>query len=159
MQSKRDYFLPAMVMSSAKTVEQYLSDLPSDRQKALRAVRKVIRKNLPKGYVESINWGMIVYEIPLKRYPTTYNNQPLMYAALASQKNYMSVYLTNIQMDGALEKEFIEEYMASGKKLDMGKSCIRFKKIDDIPLELIGKCVSCTSVSEYIAQYEKTRNR
>jgi uncharacterized protein YdhG (YjbR/CyaY superfamily) len=148
-----------MVQSKAKTVKEYLEQLPDERRKAIAAVRKVVRKNLPRGYAETMNWGMICYEIPLGRYPDTYNKQPLMYAALASQKNHMAVYLTSVYADKATEKWFVSEYKKAGKKLDMGKSCVRFKQLDDLPLELIGETIARTSVEDYIAFYERSRRK
>jgi hypothetical protein len=140
--------------SSAKTVEEYLSSLPTERRDAIQVVRRVILDNLPQGYRESLNWGMISYEIPLETYPNTYNKQPLQYAALASQKNYMSLYLMNTYWDKAIERWFIEKYRASGKKLNMGKSCVRFKKLTDLPLDLIAATIARTSVDEFIRHYE-----
>ena len=148
-----------MVYSKARTVKQYLAGLPPDRRAALAAARKVILDHLPKGYEETMQYGMISYVIPLKRYPNTYNRQPLGIACLASQKNYMVLYLMNVYGDKKIELWFRERYQASGKKLDMGKSCIRFRKIDDLPLELIGKAVARTSVEKFIEQYEKARKR
>ena len=146
-----------MVSSKAKTVEAYLAELPPERREAVTKVREVILANLPEGYQESMNWGMISYEIPLERYPDTYNKQPLALAALASQKNYISLYLMNVYGDPATEKWFTERYEASGKKLDMGKSCVRFKKLDDLPLDLIGEVIAKTSVDEYIRRYEAAK--
>ena len=135
--------------SDATTVKEYLDSLPEDRRKAISAVRREIRKRLPKGYVEQMQYGMIGYSVPLRRYPETYNGQPLNLAALASQKNYMSVYLTNVYSE--------REYRATGKRMDTGKSCVRFRRLDDLPVELIGEAVSKTSVDDFIAQYEQAR--
>src|SRR3989344_5122804 len=146
-----------MVSSNAKTVEQYLKELPQERREAISAVRKVILKNLPKGYEECMMFGMIGYAIPLSKYPNTYNNQPLGIAALASQKNYMSIYLMNVYGNKETEKWFKDAYKKSGKKLDMGKSCVHFKKLDDLPLDVIGKTITLTSVDELIKVYEKSR--
>ena len=143
--------------SDATTVKEYLDSLPEDRRKAISAVRREIRKRLPKGYVEGMQFGMIGYYVPLRSYPETYNDQPLNFAALASQKNHMAVYLNNIYSDPKLLRWFEKEYKASGKKLDMGKSCVRFKKLDDLPVELIGEAVAQTSVDEFIGQYEDAR--
>jgi len=148
-----------MVHSKAQTVSEYLKELPPERRKPIEAVRKVIRKNLPKGYQETMNWGMISYEVPLKTYPETYNGQPLSYAALASQKNHMAVYLMNIYADKTINQWFIDEYKDCGKKLNMGKSCIRFKKLEDLPLTLIGKVIARTSVKKFIAMYEAARKK
>ena len=104
-----------MAKSKAKTVDEYLAELPEDRRAEIAIVRKVILANLPDGYQEMMQFGMIGYVVPLERYPVTYNGQPLMFAALASQKNYMSLYLMNICSDEAVEKWFVEGYKASGK--------------------------------------------
>jgi hypothetical protein len=146
-----------MAKSSAITVQEYLDTLPPDRREAISRVREAILKNLPKGYVELMNWGMINYVIPLERYPNTYNKQPLSMAALASQKNHMTVYLMTVYGDKETEKWFRESYKASGKKLDMGKSCVHFKKLDDLPLDLIGEAIRRCSVEKYIQRYEQAR--
>jgi len=143
------------MQSDATTVKDYLASLPDDRRKALSAVRAVIRKNLPKGVVETMNWGMISYEIPLTTYPDTYNGKPLMYAALASQKNYMSLYLTAIYGSAALRERFEAGYAASGKKLDMGKGCVRFKTLDALPLDVVADAIGSCTVEQYIAVLEK----
>jgi hypothetical protein len=146
--------MPVM-KSDATTVKDYLASLPEDRRKALSAVRAVIRKNLPAGIVETMNWGMIAYEIPLRRYPDTYNGQPLMYAALGSQKNYMSVYLTAVYGSEKLREKFEDAYRASGKKLDMGKSCVRFTTIDALPLDVIGEAIGSCTVDQFISTFEE----
>jgi hypothetical protein len=146
-----------MVKSDAKTVEDYLQTLPPERREAISAVRDVILQNLPQGYVESMNWGMISYEIPLSRYPKTYNKQPLMLAALAAQKNYLSLYLLTVYGDKKTEEWFRERYRASGKKLDMGKSCVHFRKSDDLPLDLVGEAIRRSTVETYIERYEMAR--
>lgn len=146
-----------MVSSRAETVEEYLAELPDDRRHAIAEVREVILENLPDGFAEAMNWGMISYEVPLDRHPDTYNGEPLMYAALASQKNHMAVYLTAVYVDGETEDWFRSEYEATGKKLDMGKSCVRFKSLDQLPLDLIGQVIAGTSVDELIDIYERSR--
>lgn len=143
--------------TTATTVEDYLDSLPEDRRAALEQVRAVILKRLPKGYVETINWGMISYEIPLETYPKTYNKQPLMYAALASQKHYMAVYLSTIAVSEESAKAFEREYRATGKRYDVGKSCIRFRKLEDLPLDLIGRVVKATPPRAFIAMTEAAR--
>lgn len=143
--------------SEATTVDQYLAELPDDRRAALEEVREVILANLPEGYQESMNWGMISYEIPLERYPDTYNKKPLGYAGLASQKNHMAVYLMNIYSSEETATTFEEQYRATGKRYDVGKSCVRFRRIDDLPLDLIGSTIAATSVDQCIATYEAAR--
>lgn len=145
------------MQSSAQTVQEYLDSLPEERRHALEQVRQVILAHLPDGYQEGMQYGMIGYYIPLTRYPTTYNGQPLGYAALASQKNYMSLYLMNIYGDPQIEQWFREEYRRTGKRLDMGKSCVRFKKVEDLPLALIGQAIGLASVDEFIHRYERNR--
>ena len=143
------------MQSKANTVKQYLNELPNDRKKAISIVRQTILKNLPDGYDEVINWGMITYEVPLETYPNTYNGKPLMYAALASQKNHMAVYLMGCYMVPEIRNEFEKAYNKSGKRFDAGKSCIRFKKIDDLPLDLLGKTIASMDVNEFIELVEK----
>jgi hypothetical protein len=136
--------------AEANTVEGYLKGLPEERRKAISAVRKVILKNLPKGFEEVMNYGMISYQVPLSVCPNTYNGQPLMYAALASQKNHMAVYLMGIYTGGGLRAKFEAAYKETGKRFDAGKSCVRFKKLDDLPLDLIGKVIGSISFKDYI---------
>ena len=140
------------MQSDATTVEEYLSELPDDRRAAIEAVRRTILANLRDGYEEVMNWGMITYQVPLETYPDTYNGQPLMYAALASQKNHMAVYLTGIYMSDAAREDFETAYKATGKRFDVGKSCVRFKKLDDLPLELIGDCIASADVETFVAR-------
>lgn len=149
-----------MVSSKAPTVAAYLKELPAERRTELGAVRNVILAHLPDGYEEIMQYGMIVYVVPLSTYPQGYlgkKDVPLSYAALAAQKNFMSVYLMNIYSDTETEQWFQKASTASGKKLDMGKSCIRFKKAHDLPLDVIGQAIARTSVQEFIATYEASR--
>ena len=143
------------MQSDATTVAQYLAELPADRRTAIEAVRQTILANLPVGYEEAINWGMITYQVPLDRYPDTYNGQPLAYAALASQKNHMAIYLTGVYGDDVARQEFEAAYRATGKRYDVGKSCVRFRKLDDLPLALIGESIALLGVDEFIARVEK----
>ena len=145
------------MQSKATTVTQYLAELPEDRRAAVEEVRAVILANLPEGYQESMNWGMISYEVPLERYPKTYNKKPLGYAALASQKNHMAVYLMEIYASEDSAASFEAQYRGTGKRYDVGKSCVRFRTIDDLPLDLIGRTIAATSVDQYIARYEAAR--
>ena len=148
-----------MVMSQAATVAQYLTELPPERRKAISAVRKVIKANLPAGFKETMGYGMINYVIPLTRYPDTYNGQPLCYAALASQKNFCSVYLMGVYGDPRPAAWFKDGFKRAGKKLDAGKSCVHFNQADDLPLELIGEVIGGISVEAYIRNYEASRAR
>ncbi len=141
--------------SEATTAEQYLAELPDDRRKAIEAVRAVILENLPDGYEEAMKWGMITYQIPLDTYPDTYNKQPLMFAALASQMNHMAVYLTGIYVSDEARDEFAKAYRATGKRFDVGKSCVRFRKLDDLPLDLIGQTIAAVPVERLISRVEE----
>ena len=138
------------MQSEAKTVEEYINALPEERQQAIRKVRKLILENLPEGYEEVMNWGMITYQVPLSVYPDTYNKKPLMFAALASQKNHMAVYLSTIYINEDKRVQFEESYRETGKRYDVGKSCVRFRKLDDLPLPLIGKEIASFSVNDFI---------
>ncbi|MFL5385103.1 MAG: DUF1801 domain-containing protein [Longimicrobiaceae bacterium] len=148
-----------MAKSSAATVEEYLAELPEDRRESLSRVREVVLRNLPAGYEERMNWGLISYEIPLARYSKTYNRQPLTYAALGSQKNYCAVYLMNVYGDGEQARRFKEAFKKAGKKLDMGKSCVRFRSADDLALDAVGEVIASTTPEQYIAIYEKAREK
>lgn len=143
------------MQSKATTVTEYLAELPPDRRQAIAAVRKVILDNLDNGFEEGMQYGMIGYYVPHRIYPAGYHcnpKQPLPFACLASQKNYMSIYLMTVY--GGDETWFREQWARSGKKLDMGKSCIRFKKLDDLALDVIGAAIRRVPLKGYIAQYE-----
>ena len=148
-----------MVSSKATTPAAYLASLPPERRKVVAAVRAVVKKRLPKGYVESMNWGMLSYEIPLSRYPDTYNKQPLMYLALAAQKNNYALYLSSASGNKALMGRLAAVYKASGKKLDMGKGCLRFTTLEELPLDVIGDIVASQSVEARIEASEAARKK
>lgn len=143
----------------AKAVQDYIAALPEDRRETIETVRETILASLPAGYQERIEFGMITYSIPLSRYPNTYNGKPLQYVALASQKNYLSLYLMGVYGKPGGDAEFRARWAETGKKLDMGKSCVRFKRAGDLPLELIGEVVAEVTVDKYIESYEAARNR
>lgn len=143
--------------SSAPTLQKYLDELPEDRRAVVEAVRGMVLHNLPEGYRESFNWGMITYEIPLERYPKTYNGQPLAYLALAAQKNHYALYLNCVYQDPEQESRLREGFKKAGKKLDLGKSCLRFKKLDDLPMNVLAELVAGTPPDAFIAQYEASR--
>jgi len=148
-----------MMQSKATTVEQYLEELPADRQKTMEMLRKVIKKHLPKGFKEGMGYGMIGYVVPHSKYPAGYHcdpKQPLPFLSIASQKNFIAVYHMGVYANPALLKWFTAAHAkASPKKLDMGKSCMRYKKQEDIPFELIGELASKITPDEWIAIYEK----
>ena len=148
-----------MVQSKTKTVKEYLDDLPADRRKEIAKVRSVVRKNLPKGYRERMEWGLISYEVPLETYPDTYNKKPLCYVALAAQKNYYALYLMGAYAKPGQPEELADAFAKAGKKLDMGKSCLRFKKPEDLPLEAIGRIIADIPPDEMIAFARSARGK
>jgi hypothetical protein len=148
-----------MVASKATTVKEYLAWLPEDRRKVISKVRRVIRKHLPKGYEEKLTYGLISYQVPLKTLPDTYNGQPLCYAGLAAQKKHNALYLMSAYGDAKQRAALERAFKAAGKKLDMGKSCVRFKTAEDLPLPAIGKLIAAVPPAKYIATYEASRKR
>ncbi|HYG78033.1 MAG TPA: DUF1801 domain-containing protein [Planctomycetota bacterium] len=140
-----------MASSKAKTVDAYLKELPAERAAVVSTIRKLILKDLPAGYQEVMNWGMISYEVPLAVYPDTYNKQPLIYMALAAQKNYYALYAMCEYPVENKDSWLAEEFKKAGKKLDMGKCCIRFKSLDDIPLHTVGKLAARMPMEKYVA--------
>jgi uncharacterized protein YdhG (YjbR/CyaY superfamily) len=142
---------------TAQTVDEYLAALPEDRRAALGEVRRTVLDHLPEGVEETIAWGMITYEVPLERSGPTYNGKPLMYAALASQKRHMALYLSAVYADPDRREAFQEHYRATGKRLDMGKSCVRFRDLDDLPLDVVGAAIGATTVDEFLALMERAR--
>ncbi len=146
-----------MVTSAASTVDQYLAELPAERRDVISAVRKVVLAKLPRGYVETMNWGGICYEIPLSTYPVTYNGQPLAYAGLAAQKHFFGLYLMCVYGDNKKSAKLRAAFAKSGKKLDMGKSCIRFRHLEDLPLDIVGEMIASTTPQQFIEIYEKSR--
>ncbi len=148
-----------MFATKAKTVGEYLKQLPADRRKSLSAVRAVVLENLPKGYQEAVGWGAITYAIPLTDYPDTYNGQPLCIAALSAGKQYCSIHLMAAYGDPKTRTWLEEQFKKSGKKLDMGKACVRFKTPDDLPLDVIGQVIARVSPKKYIEVYEAARRK
>lgn len=148
-----------MAVRSAATVLEYLRSLPDDRRRVIAKVRSVIKKNLPQGYKERMNWGMISYEIPLARYPDTYNGQPLCYVGLAAQKNHYAMYLMGAYVDSSQRRFLEDQFAKAGKKLNMGKSCVRFKALDDLPLPAIGRVVASTPPDTMIAAAKASRKK
>jgi hypothetical protein len=146
-----------MVKSAATTVDEYLKTLPEERREVISAIRDLIQEHLPAGYRERVNWGMISYEIPLERYTNTYNGQPLGYIALAAQKNYNVLYLMGAYMEAGRDGWLRREFEKAGKKFDMGKSCLRFRTLDDLPLDVIARVVASTPPDKFIASYEEAR--
>jgi len=145
--------------STAVTPDEYINSLPEDRKQAINELQKVIKKNLPKGFEETMQYGMLTYVVPHKLYPAGYHCKPtdaLPFLSIASQKNFIAVYHMGIYADKKLHDWFVAEFAKrSTTKLDMGKSCIRFKKPDQIPFDLIGELASKITVDAWIAIYEK----
>jgi len=148
-----------MFKNPAKTVSEYVSSLPPDRQGVVKRLRSFVKKHLPKGYAEQIGWGAITYAVPLKVLPDTYNGQPLCYAAIAAQKNYYSLYLMSAYGDPAQAKWMADEFRKRGKKLDMGKSCLRFKSLDDLPLDVVADVIASTPMDVYVERYKSVRKK
>jgi uncharacterized protein YdhG (YjbR/CyaY superfamily) len=143
--------------SSATSVAEYLAGLPEDRREAISAVRQAILDHLPEGYEEGMQYGMIGYYVPHSIYPAGYHcdkKQPLPFIGLGSQKNFMAVYAFCIYIDQPVYDWFTDEYKKSGKRMDMGKSCVRFRKLDDLPVDLIGQVVKKFPVDKFVAAYE-----
>ncbi len=148
--------------SKATTVEEYLSELPEDRRVAVEAIRNEINKNLPKGYEEGIQYGMIGWFVPHSIYPSGYHcdsKQPLPFMSVANQKNHIGFYAFCIYTDNEVKDWFLSEYEKTGLKIDMGKSCVRFKKLDKIPFSLIGQVAAKVPVDKFIAAYEEAKAR
>lgn len=145
------------MQSKAATVEEYLKSLPADRVDAIKTLRGVILKNLGKGFEEGMTYGMIGYYVPHSIYPAGYHcdpKQPLPYINLASQKNYISLYMMGLYVGPDKGKRFVEEWKKTGKKLDIGKACIRGKKLDDFALDVIGEQIARVSANDYIKIFE-----
>ena len=134
-------------------VEAFFGKLPEDRRAALKAVRETIRANLPEGYEEQVG-GMISYVVPLSRFPKTYNKQPLMLAAIAAPKTAMALHLVAAYLDPAMQSWFETAYRATGKRFDMGAGCVRFRKLDDLPLDLVGQAIARVPMERYVAMHE-----
>lgn len=148
-----------MPRSDAATVEAYLAGLPAERRDVIASVRDAINLHLPPGYEERMNWGMISWQVPLSRYPETYNRQPLSFVALAAQKNHYALYLMCVYADSPVEAELRQAYANAGKRLDMGKSCLRFKRLEDLLLPEVVRIVAATPVETHIARHEAGRMR
>jgi hypothetical protein len=145
--------------ATTRSADDYLATLPEEKRAGMRKVLQVLRKNMPKGYEEAMGYGGITFQVPLDEYPDTYNKQPLCYVALASQKNYNSLYLMSAYGHKPHLDELKQGFKASGKKLDMGKSCIRFKSAEDLDLDVIARLVKSIPPRKWIEIYEDSRRR
>jgi len=146
-----------MARSDATTPDEYIASLPDDRREVVAEVRRVVRDNLPSGYAEGMAYGMIGWYVPLETFGDTYNGQPLGLAALASQKNHVALYLNNVYGDPGLESWFRDRWAETGKKLDMGKSCVRFHRLEDVPLEVIAETIARSDLPSFLARYRQAR--
>jgi hypothetical protein len=147
----------AMFQNKSKTVAEYVASLPPERQGVVKQVRSFVKKHLPKGYKEQIEFGAIAYAVPLAELPDTYNGQPLCYAAIAAQKNYYTLYLMGVYADPDRKQKMAEAFKKRGKKFDMGKSCLHFKSLDDLPLDVVGDVIASVPMDKYIAAYRESR--
>ena len=142
-----------------KSVSELLAELPPAKRKVISTVREAIKKHLPKGYEEVVQGKIIGYVVPFSRLPKTYNGHPLWYAALAAQKSYFTVHLMTAYGDER-ELKFIQDgFKKAGKRLDMGKACIRFKKLEDLPLDVISDSIARVPMENYARHYEATRGK
>lgn len=148
-----------MARKEPSTVAEYLGKLSPERRKELERVRGVIRQHLPSGYEEAIARDMIVYQVPLRRYPDTYNGHPLWYAALAANKAYLTLHLMTVYGDAGLARRLKDGFEAAGKKLDMGKACIRFRAADDLALDVVGAVVASTPLERFVTVAKAARRR
>ncbi len=139
------------------TVDQWLASVPAERKDAINAVRDVVNRHLPAGYEETVDWGMLAWVVPLATLPNTHNGRPLLLAALGAHTKVMTVYLMTVYGDPKIRKEFETAYKSTGKRLDMGGCCVHFKKLDDLPLDVVGKTIARVSVEQYVEHYEKSR--
>jgi hypothetical protein len=148
-----------VVSSKAPTPEAYLNELPPERAAFVSRLRDLVNANLPAGYVERMSWGMIGWEVPLETYPGTYNGQPLVYAGLAAQKNYTALYLNCVYASEARAERLRAAWAAAGRKLDMGKSCLRFKGPEDVAEQVLAETIRSIPVERFIAEYEAGSRR
>lgn len=142
---------------AATTPKEYLDSLPPERRRAIAKLRATIRKNLPKGYKEGIQYGMLGYFVPHTLYPEGYHcdpKQPLPFLSVGNQKSHMALYLFCIYLDAKTKASFVKAWKATGKKLDMGAACVRFKSIDDVPLDVVGNAIAAIPMDAFIKTYE-----
>ena len=143
----------------ALTVSQWLASVPADRKDAIDAVRAAVNEHLPPGYEETVDWGMLAWVVPLATLPDTHNGRPLMLAALGAHTKLMTIYLMTVYGDPKIRKEFETAYRRTGKKLDMGGSCVHFKTLADLPLDVVGKTIARVTVDKYIERYQQSLTR
>jgi hypothetical protein len=142
-----------------RTVASFIAGLSSDRRREFSRVRDLVRKHLPAGYEEVVSGKMVVYQVPIDRYPDTYNGHPLWYVALASEKSYLSLHLMPIYGNEDLARRLKNGFRAAGKELDMGKACIRFHKHEDLDPTTIGEIVAAVPMDRWIAVAKSARRK
>lgn len=141
------------------TVKQWLASVPAGRKDAINAVRDAVNEHLPKGYEETVDWGMLAWVVPLATLPNTHNGHPLLLAALGAHTKLMTLYLMTVYGDPKVRRAFETAYKKTGKKLDMGGCCVHFKKLDDLPLDVVGETIARVDVDHYVERYEKSRTK
>ena len=143
----------------ALTVNQWLASVPAERKDAINAVRDAVNEHLPRGYEESVDWGMLAWVVPLATLPNTHNGHPLLLAALGAHRKLMTIYLMSVYDDPTLRREFQTAYKKTGKKLNMGGCCVHFKKLDDLPLDVVGNTIARVAVGQYVERYLNARKK
>src|SRR4051794_16782196 len=141
----------------ALTVNQWLASVPAERKDAIDAVRDAVNERLPRGYQETVDWGMLAWVVPFATLPNTHNGHPLLLAALGAHRKLMTVYVMGVYEDPKLRSEFQTAYKKAGKKLNMGGCCVHFKTLDDLPLDVVGNTIARVTVDEYVERYENSR--
>jgi hypothetical protein len=148
-----------MVSSAAATVQEYLEELPEERAAVVSRVRDLVNASLPPGYQETMSYGMITWSVPLERYPDTYNGKPLAYVSLAAQKKHYALYLMGVYADSAEEARFREEWLSRGTKLDMGRSCLRFTRFEDLHTDLVAGVIGAVPMDDFVAKAKAAHAR
>jgi hypothetical protein len=141
----------------ALTVNEWLASVPADRRDAINAVRDAVNAHLPHGYEETVDWGMLAWVVPLAKFPDTHNGRPLMLAALGAHTKVMTIYLMTVYGDPKIRKEFEAAYRKTGKRLDIGGSCVHFKTLDDLPLDVVGNAIARVTLDKYVERYRSSR--
>ena len=141
------------------TVDEWLASVPAERKEAINAVRDAVNEHLPQGYAETVDWGMLAWVVPLSTLPNTHNGRPLMLAALGAHTKLMTIYLMSVYSDSKIRTEFETAYKQTGKKLDMGGCCVHFKKLDDLPLDVVGNTIARVPVDHYVERYQNSRTK
>lgn len=141
----------------ALTVSQWLASVPAERKDAINAVRDAVNAHLPHGYEETVDWGMLAWVVPLSTFPDTHNGRPLMLAALGAHTKRMTIYLMSVYGDSRIRAEFETAYKKAGKKLDIGGSCVHFRTLDDLPLDVVGNAIARVAVDKYVERYRQSR--